>query len=148
MILLNIGGETKVDDFIMDHLVVPPVCIRPSIMLTNSLSNEDDLTIKIKDIIFLNKKIFETMIMKGDDLNKIEKAWYLMQSHWSQYINSDAPGLPLQELKHKYIRSFCTRLKGKQGRFRQNLSGKRSNYTARTVISPDPNIRPDQVIVP
>lgn len=58
MILLNIGGETRVDDFIMDHLVVPPVCIRPSIMLTNSLSNEDDLTIKIKDIIFLNKKIY------------------------------------------------------------------------------------------
>ena len=117
-------------------------------MLTNSLSNEDDLTIKIKEIIFLNKKIQETMIEKGDDLNKIAKSWYLMQSHWTQYINSDSPGLPLQELKHKYIRSFCTRLKGKQGRFRQNLSGKRSNYTARTVISPDPNLRPDVVIVP
>jgi len=99
-------------------------------------------------MVFLNKKIYETMILKGDDINKISKAWYLLQSHWSQYINSDAPGLPVQELKHKYIRSFCTRLKGKQGRFRQNLSGKRSNYTARTVISPDPNIRPDQVIVP
>lgn len=65
-------------------------------MLTNSLSNEDDLTVKIKEIIFLNKKIFETMIEKGDDMNKISKAWYLMQSHWSQYINSDSPGLPLQ----------------------------------------------------
>lgn len=88
------------------------------------------------------------MIDKGDDLGKISRNWYLMQSHWSQYINADSPGLPLQELKHKYIRSFCTRLKGKQGRFRQNLSGKRSNYTARTVISPDPNIPPDVVIVP
>ena len=39
-------------------------------------------------------------------------------------------------------------MKGKQGRFRQNLSGKRSNFTGRTVISPDPNLRPDQVIVP
>lgn len=132
----------------MDHLVIPPVCIRPSIMLTNSLSNEDDLTIKIKEIIFTNKKLYETMIEKGDDINKIAKAWYLMQSHWSQYLNSDSPGLPLQDLKQKYIRSFCTRLKGKQGRFRQNLSGKRSNYTARTVISPDPNLRPDEVIVP
>ena len=88
------------------------------------------------------------MILKGEDLDKIVKQWYIMQSHWSQYINSDSPGLPLKELKHNSIRSFCTRLKGKQGRFRQNLSGKRSNYTARTVISPDPNIRPDQVIVP
>ena len=72
----------------------------------------------------------------------------MLQSHWSQYINADSPGLPVLELKNKYIRSFCTRLKGKQGRFRQNLSGKRSNYTARTVISPDPNLHPSQVIVP
>ena len=43
---------------------------------------------------------------------------------------------------------MCIRLKGKQGRFRQNLSGKRSNFTARTVISPDPNIHPTQVIIP
>ena len=147
-LLLNISGQTDVNNFIIDHLVVPPVCIRPSIMLTNSLSNEDDLTIKIKEIVFLNKKIFDSMILKGEDLDKIVKQWYIMQSHWSQYINSDSPGLPLKELKHNSIRSFCTRLKGKQGRFRQNLSGKRSNYTARTVISPDPNIRPDQVIVP
>ena len=48
----------------------------------------------------------ETMIEKGDDFNKIAKSWYLMQSHWAQYINSDSPGLPLQELKHKYIRSL------------------------------------------
>jgi DNA-directed RNA polymerase III subunit RPC1 len=96
LILVNIGGRTNINDFIIDHLVIPPVCIRPSIMLTNSLSNEDDLTIKVKEIVFLNKKIFETMILKGDDINKIAKAWYLMQCHWSQYINSDAPGLPLQ----------------------------------------------------
>ena len=37
------------------------------------------------------------------------------------------------------------RLKGKQGRFRGNLSGKRVDYTARTVISPDPNLRIDEV---
>jgi DNA-directed RNA polymerase III subunit RPC1 len=147
-LLLNIGGASSIRDFIVEHLVVPPVCIRPSIMLTNSLSNEDDLTIKIKDLVALNRKLSEGMVEKGDDISKVAKAWYLLQSHWSQYINSDAPGLPLQELKHKFIRSFCTRLKGKQGRFRQNLSGKRSNYTARTVISPDPNLRPDQVIVP
>ena len=88
------------------------------------------------------------MIEKGDDFNKINKAWYLLQSHWTQYINTDSPGLPVLELKNRNIRSFCTRLKGKQGRFRQNLSGKRANFTARTVISPDPNLHPSQVIVP
>jgi len=48
----------------------------------------------------------------------------------------------------KPIRGLCQRLKGKQGRFRGNLSGKRVDFSARTVISPDPNLRVDQVGVP
>lgn len=45
----------------------------------------------------------------------------------------------------KFVRSFYQRLKGKQGRFRGNLSGKRVDFSGRTVISPDPNLRIDQV---
>ena len=45
-------------------------------------------------------------------------------------------------------RGFVQRLKGKQGRFRGNLSGKRVDFTGRTVISPDPNLRVDEVAVP
>lgn len=43
------------------------------------------------------------------------------------------------------MRGFAQRLKGKQGRFRGNLSGKRVDFSGRTVISPDPNLRIDQV---
>ena len=45
----------------------------------------------------------------------------------------------------KKTRGFVQRLKGKQGRFRGNLSGKRVDFSGRTVISPDPNMRIDQV---
>ena len=45
----------------------------------------------------------------------------------------------------KPMRGFTQRLKGKQGRFRGNLSGKRVDFSGRTVISPDPNLRIDQV---
>jgi DNA-directed RNA polymerase III subunit RPC1 len=45
----------------------------------------------------------------------------------------------------KPLRGFCQRLKGKQGRFRGNLSGKRVDFSGRTVISPDPNLRIDEV---
>ena len=45
-------------------------------------------------------------------------------------------------------RRLCQRLKGKQGRFRGNLSGKRVDFSARTVISPDPNVSIDEVVVP
>ena len=43
------------------------------------------------------------------------------------------------------MRGFAQRLKGKQGRFRGNLSGKRVDFSGRTVISPDPNMRIDEV---
>ena len=57
-------------------------------------------------------------------------------------------GIPLSMQPKKFTRGFCQRLKGKQGRFRGNLSGKRVDFSARTVISPDPNLRIDQVAVP
>ena len=51
-------------------------------------------------------------------------------------------------MAQKPIRGFCQRLKGKQGRFRGNLSGKRVDFSGRTVISPDPNLRIDEVALP
>ena len=53
-----------------------------------------------------------------------------------------------QRPKQPPRQSLVQRLKGKQGRFRQNLQGKRVNFTARSVISPDPNLRIDQVGIP
>ena len=57
--------------------------------------------------------------------------------------------LPLCSPVHpSQIRGLCQRLKGKSGRFRGNLSGKRVDFSARTVISPDPNLKVSQVGVP
>ena len=63
------------------------------------------------------------------------------------YVNSELPGVPSQP-GQKPIRGFVQRLKGKQGRFRGNLSGKRVDFSGRTVISPDPNLCIDEVAVP
>lgn len=54
----------------------------------------------------------------------------------------------MQGSLQKIKKGFCQRLKGKHGRFRGNLSGKRVDFSGRTVISPDPNLRIDQVAVP
>ena len=56
------------------------------------------------------------------------------------YINGDLPGLPLALKPKRPSRGLCQRLRGKQGRFRGNLSGKRVDFSGRTVISPDPNL--------
>jgi len=73
--------------------------------------------------------------------------WDFLQLSVAMYINSELPGVPSQ-MGQRPIRGFCQRLKGKQGRFRGNLSGKRVDFSGRTVISPDPNLRIDEVAVP
>jgi DNA-directed RNA polymerase III subunit RPC1 len=58
----------------------------------------------------------------------------------ASYLNGDLPGLPPAMKPKRLVRGLCQRLKGKQGRFRGNLSGKRVDFSGRTVISPDPNL--------
>ena len=75
--------------------------------------------------------------------------WLILTYTVTQYFNSDTPGLPYNLVgASKAIRSFSHRLKGKQGRFRLNLSAKRVDFTGRTVISPDPNCAIDEVMIP
>lgn len=78
------------------------------------------------------------------------KRLHVVQVQCVKYINSEARlNLDLQKHDKKtHSRGFVQRLKGKQGRFRGNLSGKRVDFSGRTVISPDPNVRIDQVCVP
>ena len=75
----------------------------------------------------------------------VQDNWDYLQIQVAMYINSELPGLPPNFQRGKPLRGFVQRLKGKQGRFRGNLSGKRVDFSGRTVISPDPNLRIDQV---
>lgn len=78
-------------------------------------------------------------------MDKLVEQWDFLQLQCALYINSSLSGVPANMQPKKWIRSFAQRLKGKQGRFRGNLSGKRVDFSARTVISPDPNLRIDEV---
>jgi len=69
----------------------------------------------------------------------------MLQFEVAQYINSDVKGGPYNLQMSKPLTGFIQRIKGKQGRFRSNLSGKRVEYTGRTVISPDPNLKITEV---
>lgn len=69
----------------------------------------------------------------------------MLQVDVAQYINSDVRGVPVDMQPARPLSGFLQRLKGKQGRFRGNLSGKRVEFTGRTVISPDPNLKITEV---
>jgi DNA-directed RNA polymerase III subunit RPC1 len=79
-------------------------------------------------------------MITSTSFQSLKDCWQHLQLQVVEYINSDAPSLP--ESQH---RGLVQRLKGKTGRFRGNLSGKRTEYTGRTVISPDPNLRITEV---
>lgn len=136
------------EDLIMTRIVVPPACIRPSVISElQAGSNEDDITMKLTEIIFLNDVIRKHR-STGAKAQIIMEDWDFLQLQCALYINSEMSGIPLNMLPKKSTRGFVQRLKGKQGRFRGNLSGKRVDFSGRTVISPDPNLRIDQVAVP
>uniref|UniRef100_A0A8C6VII9 DNA-directed RNA polymerase subunit n=1 Tax=Naja naja TaxID=35670 RepID=A0A8C6VII9_NAJNA len=147
--LLLMNPESgKPSDLILTRLLVPPLCIRPSVISDlKSGTNEDDLTMKLTEIIFLNDVIKKHRI-SGAKTQMIMEDWDFLQLQCALYINSELSGIPLNMAPKKWTRGFVQRLKGKQGRFRGNLSGKRVDFSGRTVISPDPNLRIDEVAVP
>mmetsp|Transcript_19222 Transcript_19222/g.22235 ORF Transcript_19222/g.22235 Transcript_19222/m.22235 type:complete len:379 (-) Transcript_19222:1302-2438(-) len=132
---------------IVYYVIVPPICLRPSVAVSDTKRNEDDLTAKLIQAIQFNL-IIKTYIVEGQPYAKLAREWDNLQYTLAQYINAETPGLPIDFNKDKSIRAFCQRLKGKQGRFRGNLSGKRVDFSGRTVISPDPNAEIGQVVVP
>jgi DNA-directed RNA polymerase III subunit RPC1 len=145
--VLDIAGRPE--NLLLTHLAVPPCCIRPSVEMDGvSGSNEDDITMKLIQIIEVNN-VLRQGLEKGLAINNLMENWDFLQIQCAMYINSELPGLSLQyQGPGKPLRGFVQRLKGKQGRFRGNLSGKRVDFSARTVISPDPNLRIDEVGVP
>lgn len=92
--------------------------------------------------------IVRNSVEKGADLRTIITQWDNLAQTVALYLNATAPGLGNAQAGMKPQRSFAQRLKGKQGRFRGNLSGKRVDFSGRTVISPDPNLKIDEVAVP
>lgn len=133
---------------VLTVLPVPPVTVRPSITLDTGERSEDDLTHKLVDILRINQRLTENMEAGAPQLI-VEDLWELLQYHVTTYFDNEASGVPpARHRSGRPLKTLAQRLKGKEGRFRSNLSGKRVNFSARTVISPDPNISINEVGVP
>ncbi|MEM1711465.1 MAG: DNA-directed RNA polymerase subunit A'/A'', partial [Nitrososphaerota archaeon] len=133
---------------VLTVLPVPPVYVRPSITLESGFRSEDDLTHKLVDILRVVQRLREN-INAGSPSPVIAELADLLQYHVTTYINNEAPGIaPATHRSGRPLKTLVQRLKGKEGRFRLNLSGKRVDFSARTVISPDPNISINEVGVP
>lgn len=134
---------------ILTVLPVPPPSLRPSISMDNSGRGEDDLTHKLSDIIKYNNLLKKQDTELHVPRSAVEINEEQLQYHINAYIANDSSGNPPSLQKSgKPTRSIQDRLKGKEGRFRGNLQGKRVDHAARTVITGDPNLDIDEVGVP
>ena len=149
--LIFVGMEKEVSRpewTIMKVLPVPPITVRPSITLESGDRSEDDLTHKLVDVLRINQRLRENRDSGAPQLI-VEDLWELLQYHCTTYFDNQTSGIPpARHRSGRPLKTLSQRLKGKEGRFRSNLSGKRVNFCARTVISPDPNLGINEVGVP
>ncbi len=147
--LLGLNPEAaKPEWMILTLLSIPPVTMRPSITLETGERSEDDLTHKLGDIVRINQRLFENINAGAPEII-IEDLWDLLQYHVTTYFNNTLSQIPpARHRSGQALKTLTERIKSKEGRFRHNLAGKRVNFAARTVISPDPKIKFNEVGVP
>ncbi len=133
---------------VLTVLLIPPVTMRPSITLESGERSEDDLTHKLGDIVRINQRLFENINAGAPEII-IEDLWDLLQYHITTFFDNEVAQLPpARHRSGQPLKTIASRIKSKEGRIRHNLAGKRTNFCARTVISPDPMIAIDEVGIP
>jgi DNA-directed RNA polymerase II subunit RPB1 len=132
---------SRPDWMICTVLPISPPHVRPSVKEGTMLS-QDDLTFQLAQIIKVNQ------ILKGETAAN-SNTERLLQQHVAQYINNEIPDIPSAlQRSGRPLKTLQQRIKGKGGRVRGNLMGKRVNFSARSVITPDPNLMIDELGVP
>lgn len=146
---IGINTETCRPEWaILTMLLVPPVTVRPSIILESGERSEDDLTHKLSDIIRANQRLWENLNAGAPEVI-IEDLWDLLQFHVTTFFDNNVAKIPpARHRSGQPLKTIMERIKGKEGRIRKNLAGKRVNYSGRTVISPDPSIAINEVGIP
>ncbi|KAF8444250.1 DNA-directed RNA polymerase II, largest subunit [Kalaharituber pfeilii] len=137
---------------ILTVLAVPPPPVRPSISVDGmgggGMRGEDDLTYKLAEILRANASVRQCE-QDGSPGHVVSEFETLLQWHVATYMDNDIAGQPQALQKSgRPVKAIRARLKGKEGRLRGNLMGKRVDFSARTVITGDPNLSLDEVGVP
>ena len=140
--------RARPDWMILTALPVPPMCIRPSVLVFGTARSQDDLTCILANILKANRRLREDE-QRGNPSHIFDEHLQYLQYHCATLIDNDMPGVP-QSCHHsgRPLQSIKARLDGKEGSIRENRMGKRVDFSARTVITPDPNLAIDQVGVP
>ena len=137
---------------------VAPPAVRPSVRQDNNQRAEDDLTSKIAEIVKnvnLLKKELEKALKKDSDVEKessarqINLVHNMIQYHVATMVDNEIKNIPVSSRRSgQPLKMIRQRLKGKEGRIRSNIMGKRVDFSGRTVVGVDPSISIDEYGVP
>jgi DNA-directed RNA polymerase II subunit RPB1 len=129
-------------------LPVPPPAVRPSVKHDAQQRSEDDLTHIYSNIIKTNRELGEKMA-NGSSPNVIEGLTTVLQYFIAMIVNNKVKGaVPMAQRSGRPLQCIIGRLNSKNGRIRGNLMGKRVDFSARSVITGDPNLSIRQLGVP
>jgi DNA-directed RNA polymerase II subunit RPB1 len=129
-------------------LPVPPPAVRPSVKQDNQQRSEDDLSHFLTNIFKANTTL-AAKIAANAPQDIIDSWTRLVQYFVGVMANNQMPRVPTAAQRTgRPLKSVEERLKGKTGRVRGNLMGKRVDQSARSVITPDPNLGIAEIGVP
>ena len=130
-------------------LPVPPPSVRPSVKLDAQQRSEDDLTHIYSNIIKTNRDLFDKLQKPDTTSIVIDGLTSVLQYLVAMIVNNKIKGaVPMAQRSGRPLQCIMGRLNSKNGRIRGNLMGKRVDFSARSVITGDPNVSIYQLGVP
>ena len=139
---------SRPDWMICQVLAVPPPAVRPSIKMDGQQRSEDDISHILVNIIKANKTLQEK-IQDGANSNIIDDWHTVLQYYIATQVDNKIPGVAsVAQRSGRPLKSIKERLNGKGGRVRGNLMGKRVDFSARSVITPDPSLSIRELGIP
>ena len=139
---------SRPDWMVCQVVAVPPPAVRPSVKHDAQQRSEDDLSHILVNMIKANKTLLEK-IQNNAPENIINDWSMVLQYHCASLVDNKLPGAsPVAQRSGRPFKSIKDRLNGKGGRMRGNLMAKRVDYSARSVITADPNLSIRQLGVP
>tara|TARA_B110000003_G_scaffold14791_1_gene14505 strand:+ start:4831 stop:9345 length:4515 start_codon:yes stop_codon:yes gene_type:complete len=134
--------------FICQVLAIPPPAVRPSVKHDAQQRSEDDISHIIVHIIKINNTL-KDKLKSNAPAKQIENWSTVLQYYVATMVDNRIPGVAsVAQRSGRALKSIKERLVGKQGRVRGNLMGKRVDYSARSVIGPDPQLSIRELGVP
>ena len=139
---------SRPDWMVCQVMVIPPPSVRPSVKHDAQQRSEDDLTHILVNIVKTNRTLQEK-IQNNAPSNVIDDWTMVLQYYIATQVDNKIPGVAsVAQRSGRPLKSIKDRLNGKGGRMRGNLMAKRVDFSARSVITADPNISIRELGIP